>query len=440
MRKRIFASMFCACLSVMLVCIVLTTGLLYRHYTDKQIETLTSELSYIVHMIEDSSLEQITQFNTPQGIVLADKNGNILLEYSSERTSAIDKGSVLELIEKGGGSINKSQDMFTKQLTVGQIISDDRILCLTDTHHTFLSLLLQVGSPTLIVVGISIVLSLILARFLTNKILRPVYELDLSSPDRTKVYPELLPFVKKIDDQNEEIRKRIQEEEAKHQTQDKMRREFTANVSHELKTPLTSISGYAEIIRDGLVQSEDIPRFAGKIYDESKRMITLVGDIIKLSQLDDNEISVKFERIDLLESCKAVIANLESQAKKKNVTLSLQGDSAIINGAEVIIDEIIYNVIDNAIKYNRDGGKVDVKLRQCIDGIELSVKDTGIGIPPEDIDHVFERFYRVDKSHSREIGSTGLGLSIVKHGVMFHNAYVSLESQVDVGTTIRILF
>lgn len=219
-----------------------------------------------------------------------------------------------------------------------------------------------------------------------------------------------------------------------------MRREFTANVSHELKTPLTSISGYAEIIRDGMVQPQDIPRFAGKIYDETKRMINLVGDIIKLSQLDENEIAVRMERIDLYACCAAVIDNLQSQANKKNVTFTLSGDRAEITGAEIIIDEIVYNICDNAVKYNKEGGQVFVSVRQCIDGVELTVTDTGIGIEKDDLDHIFDRFYRADKSHSKEVGGTGLGLSIVKHGAMFHNAYVTVDSTPGEGTTIRILF
>ncbi len=440
MRNRIFASMFCACLSVMLVCIGLITGFLYRYYTDKQIEGLESQLVYIVHMVEEHSSDHIIKLNAPKGILLADKEGNVLLQNSSDNTLCADEKTVDMLLEAGGGSISTSIDALTKQITVGQIISEERLLCLTDTHYTFLSLLLNMSGYIILVLGVAVLLSLSLARWLSRKILRPVYELDLSSPDKSKVYPELLPLIHKIDDQKKELQRRIQDKEAEHQAQDRMRREFTANVSHELKTPLTSISGYAEIIRDGFVQTEDIPRFAGKIYDESKRMITLVGDIIKLSQLDDNEISVRMERLNLFTCCQDVISNLEPQAKKKNVSVTLRGEELEITGAEVIIEEIIYNIIDNAIKYNRDGGKVEVALRQCIDGIELSVKDTGIGIPEEDIGHVFERFYRADKSHSKEIGGTGLGLSIVKHGVMFHNAYVSLESKVNKGTTVRILF
>ena len=169
-------------------------------------------------------------------------------------------------------------------------------------------------------------------------------------------------------------------------------------------------------------------------------MITLVGDIIKLSQFDEKDINIKIEKIHLLTLCSTVISGLENLAKKQKVDINLFGDDVEINGAELIVEEIIHNLVKNAIKYNKTGGKVDVSVKQCADGIELSVADTGIGIPEEDIDHIFERFYRVDKSHSKDIGGTGLGLSIVKHGAMFHNASVSVESKLNIGTTVRVLF
>lgn len=281
----------------------------------------------------------------------------------------------------------------------------------------------------------------ILAAFsLSQKISTPVNNIDFDTPEKSKLPKEFDTLCQRIENQNKEMEKRFQTIKANHDTQDSMRQQFTANVSHELKTPLTSVSGYAELIRDGLVEGENINRFAGKIYDESQRMINLVGDIIKLSQFDEKDINVKIERINLLNLCKTVISGLESLAKKQDVQINLTGDDVEISGAELIVEEIIHNLVKNAVKYNKKGGEVNVSVKQCLDGIELSVSDTGIGIPEEDIEHIFERFYRVDKSHSKDIGGTGLGLSIVKHGAMFHNASLSVESKVDVGTTIRVLF
>lgn len=285
-----------------------------------------------------------------------------------------------------------------------------------------------------------LLLSLTLPVRTADRIGKRINSISLDTPYTAETYPEIEEFRQKAVRLRKETAKRIAEMESFHSEQDKMRRDFTANVSHELKTPLTSIKGYSELIRNGMVKDEDIPRFAGKIYDESHRLITLVGDIIKLSQLDGNDIEVKIEKIDLYELTTAVISQLEMAAKEKNVTVTLTGDRPVISGGEQIVEEMIFNVIDNAIKYNREGGEVKVKLRQRIDGVELEVADTGIGIAEEDIPHIFERFWRADKSHSKEIGGTGLGLSIVKHGAMFMDAHVSVTSKINEGTIIRILF
>lgn len=289
---------------------------------------------------------------------------------------------------------------------------------------------------SMIFAGIAILTSV----SLSQKISKRVNNIDFDAPEKSKLPKEFNTLRQRIDTQNKEIEKRFKAITANHESQDNLRQQFTANVSHELKTPLTSVSGYAELIRDGLVAGENINRFAGKIYDESQRMINLVGDIIKLSQFDEKDINVKIERINLLSLCKTVISGLEPLAHNQEVQINLTGDNVEISGAELIVEEIIHNLVKNAVKYNKKGGKVDVSVKQCLDGIELSVSDTGIGIPEEDIGHIFERFYRVDKSHSKDIGGTGLGLSIVKHGAMFHNASLSVESTLDVGTTIRVLF
>ncbi|MGN0375822.1 MAG: ATP-binding protein [Butyrivibrio sp.] len=221
---------------------------------------------------------------------------------------------------------------------------------------------------------------------------------------------------------------------------EQMRREFTANVSHELKTPLHSISGYAELLQNGMVQSEDISGFAGKIYIEAQRMIHLVEDIIRLSRLDEGGDNMAFESVDLYSASKEVIHSLSKEADSMGVQIVLWGDKAVISGIPQLVKGIIFNLCDNAIKYNVKGGKVDVEIREEPDGVRLSVSDTGIGIPPEHLSRVFERFYRVDKSHSKEVGGTGLGLSIVKHSAKIQNAKVDIKSTPGEGTTITVKF
>ena len=224
------------------------------------------------------------------------------------------------------------------------------------------------------------------------------------------------------------------------EAQDQMRREFTANVSHELKTPLTAISGTAEMIQSGFVSPEDIPHFAGNIYQEAVRLITLIDDIIKLSQLDEGSILLEKTDVDLYQLSETVLRQLSGPAAEKRLRVSLTGPHAVISGVPSILHEMVYNLCDNAIKYNRDGGELSVSLSTQAQKIVLTVRDTGIGIPQEDQARVFERFYRVDKSHSRQIGGTGLGLSIVKHGAAYHQADIQLESTPDQGTSISILF
>ena len=224
------------------------------------------------------------------------------------------------------------------------------------------------------------------------------------------------------------------------EAQEQYRREFTANVSHELKTPLTSISGIAEIIRNGIVKPEDIPHFAGKIYDESQRLIALIGDIIKLSRLDENQVPMERETVDMLEMARDVVQQLSSVARKSGVTLVANGSHGQVQGVRQVLGEMVYNLCENAVKYNRAGGRVWVDVQQVADHVVLRVKDTGIGIPAAEQGRIFERFYRVDKSHSKAVGGTGLGLSIVKHGAALHHATISVSSEPEQGTEITLTF
>ena len=217
---------------------------------------------------------------------------------------------------------------------------------------------------------------------------------------------------------------------------EQLRREFTANVSHELKTPLTSISGFAEIIMNGIAKPEDVRHFAENIYNESARLITLVGDIIKISQLDEGLVGAEKNDVDLLEIARKTANSLQSVASKNDITISVAGESSCVKGVYDIIDEMVYNLCDNAVKYNRPGGSVNI----TVENKTITVADTGIGIPLSSQPRVFERFYRVDKSHSKEIGGTGLGLSIVKHAAIYHGAKIDLESVENVGTKIKISF
>ena len=219
-----------------------------------------------------------------------------------------------------------------------------------------------------------------------------------------------------------------------------LRREFTGNVSHELKSPLHTISGCAELLMNHMVKPGDEPRFVSQIYNEAQRMIALVEDIIKLSHLDEGAQDMTYEDVEVLPFCQSIVDRLQAKADKSKVTLSLQGDATSLHVIPQLFESIIYNLCDNGIKYNKENGKVDITVKDELDFVTISIQDTGIGIPREDHQRIFERFYRVDKSHSKEVGGTGLGLSIVKHAVQVLHAQLSVDSIPNKGTTMQIRF
>lgn len=246
---------------------------------------------------------------------------------------------------------------------------------------------------------------------------------------------------KEIDNPSEDENQSIKSEYIeKLERTEKIRREFTANVSHELKTPLTTIYGYAQMISNGMAQKEDIKEFAAKIEKESSRMLTLIDDIINLSSLDECDSIENPEPIDLSVLTEEAICILEKAAKERGIQIFYSKTATCIQGNATLLSELVYNLIDNAIKYNREGGKITVFVGERARGIELSVKDTGIGIPDSEKDRIFERFYRVDKSHSQKVGGTGLGLSIVKHVCLCHNAEIRVKSKLGKGTTMYVTF
>lgn len=302
------------------------------------------------------------------------------------------------------------------------------------------AIILNLKYQLVVVFLISVVLALVLSKMIYKSVITPINTINVENPDEEVEFDEIRPLVDKINTQNKQIKHQMDELKTENEKQNKMRREFTANVSHELKTPLTSISGYAEIMRNGVAKPEDINRFSGIIYDETQRLITLVGDIINLSKLEEKEVIHEKKMVDLREISQNVISRLNAVATRKNITLKLEGTDEKVYGVASIMDEIIYNLCDNAIKYNKENGLVTINIQKVDGVVEYTVTDTGIGIAKNELDRVFERFYRVDKSHSRAIGGTGLGLSIVKHGVSYHGGEVSIKSELGSGTSIKIRF
>lgn len=279
-----------------------------------------------------------------------------------------------------------------------------------------------------VLIALSVLAAHIISVKITASIVRRVEAIDLDNHPQVE-YKELLPFVKRARSKNQI---KIKTEQ--------MRREFSANVSHELKTPLTSISGYAQMINNGMAKEEDILKFTKLIEKESLRLISLVNDIIEISHLDEQSELPEAEKIDLSMIAAETIASLEKTASEKNIQIFYSGSETYVNGNKTLIGELMSNIIDNAVKYNKENGNVTVFVGTIARGAVFSVKDTGIGIPKGDIDRIFERFYRVDKSHSKTVGGTGLGLSIVKHIALRHNADVKVKSEVGVGSTVSVIF
>ncbi|MDD4377451.1 MAG: ATP-binding protein [Eubacteriales bacterium] len=449
MKNRIFKGIFYVAILVWISCLVLILGALYSQYSGQYQIELKNEAHLVAQGINTSgdAFFKNLEVQDNHRITWIDDDGTVIYDSRVEAKKLENHGDrkeVISALKTGyGEEIRYSKTLSEKTVYCAVKLQDGTVLRVSATQFTLLTLILTMLQPILIVLAIAIVLSMILASRISKLIIKPINQIDVENPEKNKIYDELRPLVEKLSEQNKQITKQITELQVDVDEKTKesdFRREFTANVSHELKTPLTSISGFAEIIKNGIVKDQDIPRFAGKIYDEAQRLIALVGDIIKLSQLDENAILAKKERIDLYSTCESVIAHLQVAAQKKNIKFRLEGQRAEVDAVEQILEEIIYNLCDNAVKYNKENGSITVEVSKNNDRPYVKVTDTGIGIPENEIDRVFERFYRVNKSHSKEIGGTGLGLSIVKHGAAYHNAKISIESKVDKGTSITITF
>lgn len=446
MSKKIFRSIVLVAIIIWAACFALFLQVLYSYFSKEYMSELKTEANIIaasVNKYGEDYLNSLQDIDIMR-ITLIDADGNVLFDNVSKADSMenhSDREEFLEALENGyGDSTRYSSTISEKTIYYALRLENEMVIRVSRSYYSAWTLIVGMGQPIAIIALLSIILALILAFRITKSIINPINEINLEKPASSDIYEELTPFVDKIERQNALIKRQMQDLKHEHSEREKMRSEFTANISHELKTPLTSISGYAEIIRNGIASSEDIPRFAGKIYDEAGRLIILVEDIMKLSKLDENALPAKKEYIDLYNASEAAIAHLQSAADSKNIKVTLKGEHAEIFGADQVIDEMIYNLCDNAIKYNKENGSITVSVTSDSESVTLSVEDTGIGIAEEDFEHIFERFYRVNKSHSKKIGGTGLGLSIVKHGARYHNATINVESCLDKGTKISIIF
>ena len=434
MTKTIFRNTFLVGISVLLLCAVLFFGMQYTRTKDETYQALQQEAVYVEQGMILGGTSYLETLGDGNRITWIDANGEVLYDSAFALPLANEKDcpEVAAALKDGEGKgIRTSESSGESTMYYARKCKDGTVIRLSRPISAVREGFLAVR-PFVWVLVLVLVISGVLSFRIAKQIVNPINDIDLDHPETNK-YPELKPLIEKIEEQ----KITIQEEVA---GREQMRREFSANVSHELKTPLTSISGFAELMSEGVVTGDKVQEFSRDIYKESQRLIALVDDIIKLSRLDEDAVEPEWENVDLYALSADVLDGLRPVAEKQGIKLKLTGSPNTVSGVYQLISEMVYNLCDNAVKYNTPGGKVTVDVSSKGDEVLLSVADTGIGIPPEHQKRVFERFYRVDKSHSKEIGGTGLGLSIVKHGAQHHGAKVTMESEPGLGTKITVIF
>ena len=548
MTKKIFQSILLVAGCVLLASLLIIMGFLYDYFGGVEENQLRDELSLAAAAGEDGGTDYLSQLTADRcRLTWIAADGSVLYDTRTDAESLENHASraeVSQALATGiGESTRYSSTLMEKTMYYAQRLDDGTVLRISISRATVGMIAVGMIQPLLIVLIVALILSGLLARRLSRRIVDPLNSLDLEHPLDNDAYEELSPLLKRIHRQHVEIQTQLRElrEKTDEFTQitgsmreglvlldehgsilsinaaaqalfgadaqcvgrdfltiersheisaaiqaaaadghsevraeragrvyqfdisritsdgkflgtvilafditeqefaERNRREFTANVSHELKPPLQGIIGSAELIENGMVKPDDLPRFVGHIHAEAARLVTLIDDIIRLSQLDEGD-AMPTEPVDLLAVSQEAAENLHDAAAARNVTVSVTGQPAVLPGVRRLIYEIVYNLCDNAIKYNRDGGRVDVTVAADAGGSSITVADTGISIAPEHQARVFERFYRVDKSHSKASGGTGLGLSIVKLAVQFHHGRSLLECTPGSGTTIRVVF
>ena len=548
MTKKIFQSILLVAGCVLLASLLIIMGFLYDYFGGVEENQLRDELSLASAAVEDGGTDYLARLTADRyRLTWIAADGSVIYDTKTDAESLENHASRAEVSQAlatgTGESTRYSSTLMEKTMYYAQRLDDGTVLRISISRATVGMIAVGMIQPLLIVLIVALILSGLLARRLSRRIVDPLNSLDLEHPLDNDAYEELSPLLKRIHRQHVEIQTQLRElrEKTDEFTQitgsmreglvlldehgsilsinaaaqslfdadaqcmgkdfltiersheisaaiqaavtdghsevraeragrvyqfdisritsdgkflgtvilafditeqefaERNRREFTANVSHELKTPLQGIIGSAELIENGMVKPDDLPRFVGHIHAEAARLVTLIDDIIRLSQLDEGD-AMPTEAVDLLAVSQEAAENLHDAAAARDVTLSVMGQPVVMPGVRRLIYEIVYNLCDNAIKYNVDGGRVDIAVASGTDGSSITVADTGIGIAPEHQGRVFERFYRVDKSHSKASGGTGLGLSIVKHAVQYHPGRIELASTPGAGTTIRVVF
>lgn len=435
MRRKIQRSMCLVAFLALLISGILTVAAVYQQTVMNKTAELRQEAEYIQAAVDIAGEEYLNVMDNVQKstrLTLVGQDGTVLYDSVQDDTTLENHKNRKEIkgaMENGRGEAVRTSDTLGQKTFYYAIrLQDGTVLRASQTIDNVLPTIRKllpyiIGIFLLMVAG-----AYLLAKWQTKRLIDPINHLDLEHPLENDVYEELTPLLQGIDVQNREKEKAAE-----------MRKEFSANVSHELKTPLMSISGYAEIMKNNMVPPDKVPDFAGRIYEEASRLTNLVQDIIEISKLDEG-ISMPFELVDVSELAEEIGTTLLVEAEKRKIKLSVEAEKqTMVNGVRHILYEMMYNVADNAIKYNHEGGYVKVKVKKNQNQVQISIEDNGIGIKKEEQERIFERFYRVDKSHSKKTGGTGLGLSIVKHGAILHDARIEIDSEPERGTKIILI-
>lgn len=545
MTRKIFFGALAVALAAIIASLGLSLGAVYTNIRKTTVHQLSEEAELL--SITLTGGEEYNRFSTlANRITIVAADGTVIFDNmadASKMENHNDREEIIDARRNGNATVTRiSSTLSENTIYCAQELKDGRVVRVSCSQSTPFSMLLSLWWEIILVLIAAVVISALLATFIAKKIVKPINEIDLKSPDIDESYSEIAPLLHRLNEQNKEIAAKMEEltksrtefalitenmgegfiiadrhtnilsynsaalrilgaekvgdnqsvltlnrspnflnaietalggrhceqtleiseksygiianpvmtageisgaviiifDTTEREQRDRLRREFTSNVSHELKTPLTSIYGISDMICGGIVKPEDVAGFAKNIRDESGRLITLIEDIIKLSQLDENNFTDHREKVNLAELARLAVSRLSSIADRSGITLTVSGGEAEYEGIPSVLEEMIYNLLDNAVKYNKAGGKAEINISDG-DSVVITVKDTGIGIPADSLDRIFERFYRADKSHSRRIGGTGLGLSIVKHGAQLHGGSVSVESTEGVGTTMTLV-
>lgn len=437
MKKKInLQFMFISAVGILLT-FCLSTVIFYELFKSEVVDELKTYADVIK---ETQSYDQILQGEYDPDvddlrITMIKKDGKVFYDSFADvkkMENHANRQEVRQALKHGNGKAIRTSDTMDKSTFYYAVRLDDgNILRVAKESRSIWSVFIKVTPAILILILVIFAISKMLSKVLTKSLLLPIEEMseNLDHLDDITTYKELMPFINTIQEQHKNILMNA-----------KMRQEFTANVSHELKTPLTAISGYSELIQNGMTNEEETIRFAGEIHKSAKRLLTLINDTIRLSQLDTSEQKVIYEAIDLYKIAEDCVNMLKFSAENHGITISIHGTNAYLEGNKEMLEEVVYNLCDNAIRYNNEGGKVDVTVKPVKGKIYLCVEDNGIGISKEHQERIFERFYRVDKSRSKFTGGTGLGLAIVKHIIQQHGAHMELTSEKGKGTKIEIEF